>query len=349
MWFSSPLNSITRLVYTKKLTPIKGQVRTAYQYRLRPTKHQATELDRWLSMLCAQYNYLLADRFNWYEQNRSPVNACPLVCHLPEPRNSPDYYSQKKTLPHLKKTHPWYGEIHSQVLQDVVKRVKVTFDRYLLGDSNGKRSGRPRFKARNRYRTFTYPQMKEGCLQNSLINLPKLGKIKVVLHRSIPDGFKIKTASVTKKADGYYLTLSLSDKTVPLILSDFNPDKIAGIDMGLKEFLTTSAGVVVTIPQYYRKALHRLRVIQKRVSRRKKGSNGRLKAIKQLGKLHIRWHNCPYCGCSLDRDHNAAINIRNRAEGHPELTSATPPKLSSGLVAKPTPYLYSGWCRSMSL
>jgi len=392
---------------------------TAYQYRLRPTKQQVANLDRWLAMLCAQYNYLLADRFNWYEQNRSPVNACSLVCHLPELRDNPDYYSQKKTLPQLKKTHPWYGEIYSQVLQDVVKRVKVTFDRFLKGDSNGKRSGKPRFKARNRYRTFTYPQMlakrgalsaQDGCLQGNLINLPMFGKVKVVLHRPIPDGFKIKTASVTKKADGYYLTLSLEDKTVPEIKSDFNPDKITGIDVGLKEFLATSQGETVSIPQHYRKSQKRLRVIQKRVSRRKKGSNGRLKAIKQLGKqhkkvadkrkdfhfktanwllskydvvahedlnvkglartklaksvldagwssflsiltnkaenagllvvpvsahntsqdcsscgekvpkkLHIRWHDCINCGCSLDRDHNAAINIKNRAVGQPVL------------------------------
>jgi len=79
-------------------------MRTAYQYRLRPTKQQVIEIDKWLSMLCAQYNYLLADRCNWFEQNRSPVNACPLVCHLPELRDNPDYYFQKKkTLPQLKK------------------------------------------------------------------------------------------------------------------------------------------------------------------------------------------------------------------------------------------------------
>ncbi len=112
-------------------------MRTAYQYRLRPTKQQVAQLDRWLSMLCSQYNYLLTDRFHWYEENRSPVNACPLVCYLPELRDNPDYYSQKKTLPQLKKTHPWYSEIYSQVLQDVVKRVKVTFDRFLKGESNG--------------------------------------------------------------------------------------------------------------------------------------------------------------------------------------------------------------------
>jgi putative transposase len=56
----------------------------------------------------------------------------------------------------------WRGLL--SVLQDVVKRVKVTMSRFLKGDSNGKRSGKPRFKARNRYRTFTYPQMKDGCL-----------------------------------------------------------------------------------------------------------------------------------------------------------------------------------------
>jgi putative transposase len=243
---------------------------TAYQYKLKPTKQQIIEIDRWLAMLCAQYNYLLADRFDWYERNRSPINACPLVCHLPELRDNPDYYSQKKTLPNLKKTHPWYAEIYSQVLQDVVKRVKVTFDRFLKGDSNGKRSGRPRFKQRSRYRTFLYPQVKEGCLQDNLINLPMFGLVKVILHRPVPDGFKIKTVSITKKADGYYATLSLEDATVPSIKPDFNPESITGIDVGLKEFLTTSQNEVVAIPRYYRKAQKRLKVIQKRVSRRKK-------------------------------------------------------------------------------
>ncbi|MEQ8386079.1 MAG: hypothetical protein RH949_27345, partial [Coleofasciculus sp. A1-SPW-01] len=45
------------------------------------------------------------------------------------------------------------------------------------GDSNGQRSGKPRFKARNRYRTLTYPQMKDGCWQGNLINLPMFGQV----------------------------------------------------------------------------------------------------------------------------------------------------------------------------
>ncbi len=261
-------------------------MRTAYQFKLRPTKLQIIEIDRWLSMLCSQYNYLLADRFNWYEQNRSSLDSCPLVCHLPELRDNPDYYSQKKTLPGLKKSHPWYKEIHSQVLQDVVKRVKVTFDRFLKGDSNGKRSGKPRFKSRSRFKTFTYPQVKQDCLQGNLITLPKLGKIKVVLHRPIPDGFKIKTVSVSRKVDGYYVTLSLEDNTVPETIPVDKVSNPVGIDMGLKSFLIKSDGTDVEIPQYYRKAKDRLRRVQKSVSRKQKGSNNRKKAVVKLGKTH---------------------------------------------------------------
>jgi putative transposase len=256
--------------------------------------------------------------------------------------------------------------------------------------------------------------------------LPKFGKVRLVQHRAIPDGFKIKTCSITKKADGIYVTLSLEDETVPTVKPDFNPDSITGIDVGLKEFLTTSDNEVVAIPQYYRKAQKRLRVIQKRVSRRKKGSEKRKKAVAQLGrqhkkvtdkrkdfhfktannllkkydviavedlnvkglartrlaksildagwssflsiltnkaenagllvipvkasgtsqdcsscgvkvpkKLHIRWHDCPNCGCSLDRDHNAAINIKNRAVGHSVLKAKSLRTALAGLSWKP--------------
>ncbi len=78
-------------------------------------------------------------------------------------------------------------------------------------------------KSLSRYRTFTYPQINSDCLQGNKINLPKLGKIKVIVHRPIPEGFKIKTVSISKKADGFYVTLSLEDKTIPEIKPDINP------------------------------------------------------------------------------------------------------------------------------
>jgi putative transposase len=76
-------------------------------------------------------------------------------CQIPELKEQPKYYSQKASLTQLKVDRPWYKEIHSQVLQEVSKKVEITFERWLKGDSNGKKSGRPRFKGVGQYKTFT--------------------------------------------------------------------------------------------------------------------------------------------------------------------------------------------------
>ncbi len=189
----------------------------SYQYKLKPTKQQCQVIDNTLEMLRYQYNYQLAQRFDWYEQNRCSIDRCPLVCHLPELKEKPNRFSQQTSLKQLKKDRPWYKNIYSQVLQQVPRKVEIAFDRWLKGDINGKKSGRPRFKGVGRYKTFTYPQFKKNPVVGETIKLPSIGDIKVFVHRPIPDGFTVKTVSVTKKADGYYATLSLDDKTVPTI------------------------------------------------------------------------------------------------------------------------------------
>jgi putative transposase len=261
-------------------------MRLAYQYRLRLTNNQTLEIERWLEMCRHQYNYLLADRFDWYERNRTSVNACPLVCHLPELREKPDYYSQKRSLVQLKKERPWYGEIQSQVLQDCVKRVDLAFQRYLKGDGNGSRSGKPRFKGKGRYRSLTFPSIGENPITGNQLKLPKFGTVKLVYHRPLPEGFQIKTATVSRKADGYYVTLSIQDDSVPAPISKDLIQNPIGIDLGLKSFLIQSDGSDVPIPQYYRKAQKRLRKVQKAVSRKVKGSKNRRQAIEKLGKAH---------------------------------------------------------------
>ena len=178
-------------------------MRTSYQYRLKPTALQIKIIDNTLDMLRCQYNYQLAQRFDWYEQNRCQSDRCSLiVCHLPELKDKPNRYSQQATLTQLKVDRPWYKTIYSQVLQEVPKKVELAFDKWLKGDCNGQRSGKPRFKAKGQYKTFTYPQFKQHHFVNNKIKLPKIGDIKVIVHRPIPDEFDIKTVAVTKKADG---------------------------------------------------------------------------------------------------------------------------------------------------
>ena len=261
-------------------------MRISYQYKIKPTQEQSEKIDKTLEMLRCQYNYLLAQRFNWYEQNRCPTDRCPLICHLPELKEQPNYYNQKASLVQLKVDRPWYKEIHSQVLQEVPKKVEITFDRWLKGDSNGKKSGRPRFKGVGQYKTFTFPQFKRHHFSGDKITLSKIGDVKVIVHRQIPDGFDIKNVSVTKKVDGYYVTLSLDDKTVPTIKPDFNANNIVGIDVGLIDFFVTSENERISAPRFLRKAERKLKSAQRKVSRRKKGSNRRKKAIKQLSVRH---------------------------------------------------------------
>lgn len=387
-------------------------------------------MSEWLELLRRQYNYRLGERFNWHEQNRCDINACPLICHLPELKDNPDFYSQKRDLVNSKKLFPEYADIYSQVLQDCVARVKKTFGRWLKGDCNGKRSGKPRFKGVGRYRSFTFPQMKQDCIQGKFINLPKIGWLKLIQHRPLPDGFKIKTATVTRKADGWYVTLSLEDSSVPALTPDTPTlENTIGIDMGLKAFLVDDSGSDEPIPQHYRKAERRLKRLQRSLSRKKKGSHRRQKAVKRVSKAHLkvsnqrkdfhyktakkllsqgkhvayeklnikgiartrlaksthdagwrqflsilsikaeraglltiavnpngtsqncsgcgtkipkilkdRLHACPECGLTLDRDHNAAINIKDLAVGHSVNKAQATPDAIAGVTEKPTLY-----------
>ena len=250
-------------------------VKQAFQYKLLPSTNQRREIDRWLDMLRQQYNYLLGDRFNWWQYNRSNCvipqgKFCQIACTVGTPilRDNPSWHSQSAGLPLLKQERPWYSDIYSQVLQDCVKRVKLAFDRYIKGDSKGKKSGKPRFKGRNRYRTFTFPQAKNDWLKSNKIELPKFGLIKYICHRSIPDEFKIKTASVTKKADGYYLTLIVEDKSIP----EFEPDIVPtesnsiAIDLGLEKLFVDSLGNQVLPQKYLRKSEDKLAKLQRKLA-----------------------------------------------------------------------------------
>ncbi|MDY6781009.1 MAG: transposase [Cyanobacteriota bacterium] len=262
-------------------------MRISYQYRLRPNKQQKENINKTLDLLRCQYNYQLAQRFDWYEQNRCSVDRCLInICHLPQLKENPNYYTQKASLKQLKIDRPWYKEIHSQVLQEVSKKVEKTFERWLKGDERGKKSGRPRFKGVGRYRTFTYPQFKQHHFAGNRIKLSKIGDVKVIVHRPIPVGFAIKTVSVTQKVGSYYVTLSLDNKTVPTVKPDFDPNKIVGIDVGLIDFYVASDETRIAAPKHLRSAEKKLKSAHRKVSRRVRGSNRRNKAIKKLARQH---------------------------------------------------------------
>jgi len=97
---------------------------------------------------------------------------------------------------------------------------------------------------------------------------------------------RLKQSHSPKKSNGYYVTLSLDDKTAPTIKPDFNPDNIVGIDVGLIDFYVASDNTKIVAPKFLRKAERKLKSLHRKVSRKKKGSNRRKKDITKLGKQH---------------------------------------------------------------
>ena len=279
-----------------------------YQYRILPTTNQKITLNRWLRVCRFWFNRQLGERFQWWEQNRCAVNSCPLICHLPELKEKPNYYSQKKQLPILKKdvvTVQWskekldLSEVPSLTLQEVCKRVDKVFSRYISGDSNGKRSGKPRFKSSNRFRSMVFEGGGLSIHSCSVgkkylyLKTPKIGLIKVRMHRYLPDGAILKQAQIIKKADGWYVNLRLDDPTIP----KFNKDKIVanwdnstGLDAVLYEddYLATSDGKKLSSLKSLRKSEARLAQISQRKANKKKGSKSRRKLAKRESREHQR-------------------------------------------------------------
>ncbi len=174
-----------------------------YQYRLLPTKIQKLELNYWLRVCRYWYNLQLGERFNWWEENRTYTDRCPLICHLPELKDRPNYYNQKKQLPLLKQdfvTVGWsyeqldFTRIPSQTLQSVSKRVDKAMSRFVTGDKNNKKSGKPRFKNTARFRSLVIEGQGINLHSCSVagkylyLKLPKIGLMKVRTHRHLPNG-----------------------------------------------------------------------------------------------------------------------------------------------------------------
>ncbi|MDJ0715239.1 MAG: transposase [Prochloraceae cyanobacterium] len=278
-----------------------------YQYRAYPETAQKLKLNNWLRICRYWYNYQIGDRFDWWQFNRSSINACPLTCSIRGLKNRPDYYSQKKQLPILKKnllkvSHSGelldFADVPSQTLQDVSKRAALAFQRFIRGDKNGKRSGKPRFKNTARYRTMKFESnaiaIKQVTKKWLFLSVSKLDRLlRVRLHRPLPNGFKLKNAMISKKADGWYVTLCLEDKTVPHFIPDeIEPtwDNSIGMDAVLHEndYLATSDGIKLPSLKSFRFSENKLAKVANRKSSKKKGSKARRKLAHSEAKIHQR-------------------------------------------------------------
>jgi len=191
-------------------------------------------------------------------------------------------FSSNEYLPEIKGIiREEYQQIHSQVLQDVLKRLDKAFQAFFRRVANGEKPGYPRFQGRNRYNSFTYPQGGFSLTHDSRVCLSKIGSVKIKLHRQLEG--KIKTCTVKYEAGQWYAVFSCElaePESLPKV------DSEVGIDLGITHFAALSDGTFIESPRYFRKAEKVLAKRQQVKDRRKKRSHRRERARKLVAKAH---------------------------------------------------------------
>jgi len=245
-------------------------MRTAYKFRMYPNKQQEATLDLTLETCRHLYNLALADRKTVYE-----VEGV-----------SRSYEDQAAMLTAERRNGNFSG-IYAHCLQDVLRRLDKSFKAFFRRVRAGGNPGYPRFKGRGWYKSFTYPDANTGYkMDGSKLTLSKIGSIRIFKHRDVEG--KIKTCTIKKNKVGHWYAILVTEiEDVP----EIEPRTAIGIDVGLKNQVTTSTGEALQYPRYYIQAEQKLAVAQRDLSRKKKGSSNRQKAKAKVARLHQKIQN----------------------------------------------------------
>ncbi|MDJ0535621.1 MAG: transposase [Xenococcaceae cyanobacterium MO_207.B15] len=253
-----------------------------YEFKLKPTKKQLQYLEMYLEVCRSVYNYNHGERKDWIQSRKSPIDRCSIEKEyiIPAERPFPNYNIQSNNLTQAKKEYPHLKQVHSQVLQFTLKRLDKAWDDFF----KVKDRGLPKFKNKNRFRSFVYPQIKDSDLGENEVRLPKIRWVKFKKSRPYPTGFDAKQLKIVRKATGYFAQIIfVSQVSVP----DPIPGGTSmGIDAGISSFVATSYGELVKTPQFVLNVARKLKLLQRRLKKKTKGSNNWLKLQKKIAKLH---------------------------------------------------------------
>ena len=191
------------------------------------------------------------------------------------------YIDLIKRIPPLKQLEPKYIEIHSQVLQNVAKRLTDAYKSFFTLRENGHNARLPRFKTLEHYYSLTYPQKGFKFTDTEI----KLSKVGVIRYRGASPEGRIKTFTVKRSKTGKWFGYIVYEKTVEPFDADLPP---VGIDLGLEKLATLSDGHTISIPRFYRRNEERIKKAHRDLSRKKRGSRNREKAKRRLSRVYER-------------------------------------------------------------
>lgn len=239
----------------------------AYKYRLYPNREDRVLLAKHFGCVRFIYNYALDLKVKAYQQGEK------LTCTDIEYR-----------LPALKKTEgfTWLEEVNSQSLQKSLKNLDNAFQRFFR-----EKKGFPKFKSRKSAKqTFQVPQGIKVSFEAGRLSLPKFRQgIKCVFHRHFTGTVKMVTISKTA-TQKYYASILVEVESQAKTKPGIQPATTVGVDVGIKSFAVCSNGKVFENPKYLKQSLKRLKCLQRRLSKKQKGSTRREKAKLRLALLY---------------------------------------------------------------
>ncbi len=255
-----------------------------YEYKLKPTQKQVQDIEMYLDICRAVYNWNHGERKDWIQSRKTPIDRCSIekeyIISVDKP--FPNYYVQANNLTQAKKEYLHLKKVHSQVLQSTLQRLDKAWDDFF----KVKGRGFPKFKNKNRFRSFIYPQIKSTGLKGLQIRLPKIGWIRIRKSREYPTGFEPKQLRIVRKATGYFAQIILvSNESIPDVL----PGEVSlGLDAGISSFIATSRGELIKTPEFILRAARKLKSLQRRLKNKIKGSSNWLKLQKKIASLHLK-------------------------------------------------------------
>jgi len=244
-------------------------VRT-YKYRIYPSRKQIIKFHHQFSLCRELYNSLLGRCREEYRRDGTCLNERNKLCRI---------------IKEIKDEEPRFNAVFSQSLQNVADRLSKAFQNFfrrVKERAAGKRVkvGFPRFK--RRVTSITYPQLGFRFKTEDRLHVSKIGSIPIMLHR-VPRG-KIKTLTIKQNQAGQWFACFACEVGEA---AETPAKGEIGIDVGIEHFATLSDCTVIENPRHLLKSEKRLKRLHRRVSRKKKGSRNRRKAVHRLARHHV--------------------------------------------------------------
>ena len=271
-----------------------------YRYRLLPTKRQHQALKAILESRRQLYNAALEERIGAFRKARVTRS----------------YIEQSKALTEWRQSDPEARALPVALQRATLQRLEQAYKGFFRRIKSGRRAGFPRFRGKGWFDSFGFAEFCGISLDGSRIRFKGMpGAVRIHLHRPMPAAAPIKSCTFRQEASGWNVAFAFELPTTPIR----GDKRTVGVDLGITTFATLSDGGIIPSLRAARREERRLRLVQRALSRTKRGSRGRRKARMSVARCHAytarrRANHLHQASARLVRDYDViaieALNVK---------------------------------------